>query len=67
MTTFMEFMTIECDDLTALFGIFLETNKHQNLLRLRCLIDLWPLEGSEVGVGRLQPRFVIDFGLAGLS
>ena len=31
---------IELYDVTALFGVFLETNKHQNLMRPRCSIKL---------------------------
>ena len=39
--------TIKLCGVTALFGIFLQTNKHQNLLRLRCpraLRLMWPSE-----------------------
>ena len=33
-----DFSTVVHGGITALFGIFLETNKHQNLTRLRCPI-----------------------------
>ena len=41
--------TIELRDFTALFVVFLETNKHQNLMRLR-----WPMLGDAGGVACSQ-------------
>ena len=52
LTTTMS--TLELSDITALFGVFLETNEHQNLMRLRpfCKQELsaYPWEHSAAGI-----------------
>ena len=35
-------VTIAILDVTALFGTVLDTNKHRNFMRIRCLVDLSP-------------------------
>ena len=50
---------IELCDLTALFGVFLETNKHQNLTRLRCPGYLHNSSGLHLscrGLEKIQPK-----------
>ena len=47
--------TIECCVGTALFGVFLETNKHQNLMRLSSLISIAYMQS-------MSPRFITSAG-----